>query len=105
MFLGHCGLVRGCVGSSGDAVGAPTGRRRRLLDLNARRSDVEWITRGADPVAEISENPKNHRILKCFVWSENWTGWTLDEYNSPRSVVCDENNLEFSIFLLFAGWI
>ena len=61
---------------------------------------MEWITRGADPVVEISENPKNHRILKCFVWSENWTGWTLDEYNSPRGVVCGENNLEIYIFLL-----
>ena len=38
MFLEHCGLVRGCVGSSGDAVGVPTGCRRRLLDLKARRT-------------------------------------------------------------------
>ena len=65
-----------------------------------KRSDVERITWGADPVVIFLENPKNHQKLKCFVWSENWTGWTLDEYNSPRGVVCDENNLKFPIFLL-----
>jgi len=32
MILGHCGLVRDCDWSSGDALAAPGGRRRRLLD-------------------------------------------------------------------------
>ncbi len=33
MFLGHCGLVRDCVWSSGDALATLGGRRRRLLQL------------------------------------------------------------------------
>ncbi len=33
MFLGHCGLVRDCVWSSGDALETLGGRRRRLLQL------------------------------------------------------------------------
>ena len=96
----HSGLARDGVWQSGAAHAAPGGRRGRLLDLKARRSDVERITRGADPVVKILRISKNHQILKCFVWSENWTGWTLDEYNSPCGVVCDGNNLKFSIFLI-----
>ena len=41
MSLGHCGLVRDCVWSSGAAHAAPRGRSRRLLDLRARRNEVE----------------------------------------------------------------
>ena len=36
MFLGHCGLVRDCVWSSGDALSAQGGRRRRLLELKIK---------------------------------------------------------------------
>ena len=50
MFLGHCGLIRHCVLSSVAAHAASGGRCGRLLDLKARRSDVERTTRGADPV-------------------------------------------------------
>ena len=100
MILGHYGLARHRVWSSGAAHAAPGGRRGRLLDLKARRSDVERITRGADPVVKILRISKNHRFLKCFVWSENWTGWTLDEYNSRCGVVCDGNIFKISIFLI-----
>ena len=38
MILGHCGLVRYRVWSSGDALAGPGGPRRRLLDLRLTRS-------------------------------------------------------------------
>ena len=45
MIPGHCWLVRDCVWSSGDALATSGGRRRHLLDLKARRSEVTRITR------------------------------------------------------------
>ena len=36
MILGHCGLARHCVWSSGDALAAQGGRRRRLLELKIK---------------------------------------------------------------------
>ena len=36
MFMGHCGLVRHCVWSSGGAHATLGGRRRRLLDLKIK---------------------------------------------------------------------
>ena len=36
MILGHCGLARHCVWSSGAAHTAPGGRRRRLLELKIK---------------------------------------------------------------------
>ena len=41
MILGHHRLARHCVWSSGAAHAAPGSHRRRLLDLKARRSEVE----------------------------------------------------------------
>ena len=41
MILGHYGLARDCVWSSGAARATPGGCRRRLLDLKARRREVE----------------------------------------------------------------
>ena len=41
MFLGHCGLVRHCVWSSGGALATSGGRRRCLLDLTAKESEVD----------------------------------------------------------------
>ena len=59
MFLGHCGLVRDCVWSSGAAHAAPRGHSHRLLDLRARRNDVQRTTRGADPGSrKFSKNEK-----------------------------------------------
>ena len=52
MIRNHYRVDRQCVWSSGAAHAAPGGRRCRLLDLKARRSEVERITRGADPVVE-----------------------------------------------------
>ena len=104
MILGHYGLARAArhrVWSSGAAHAAPGGRRGRLLDLKARRSDVEQITRGADLVVKIFENFKNHQFLKCFVWYQNWTGWTLGEYNSRCGCVCDGSKYKNSFFELF----
>ena len=74
MILGHCGLVRYRVWSSGDALAGPGGPRRRLLDLNARRSDVERATRGADPVVNFFEKSPKSSIFKvlCLLWKFNW---------------------------------
>ena len=44
MALGHYGLVRQCVWSSGGAVATLGGRRRRLLDLKMKDYiDFHWI--------------------------------------------------------------
>ena len=41
MTQGHCGLVRDCVWSSGDALAGPGGPRRRLLDLKTNGSTLK----------------------------------------------------------------
>ena len=67
------------------------GRRRRLLDLKTRRSDVvivEQMTRGADQWT-FSKISKNHQITKWTVSHENYTGWALYVYLQQRGVVCD----------------
>ena len=56
MILGHYGLARDCVWSSGAARAALGGRGRRLLDLKARRSEVGRVTRGADPESKLLAN-------------------------------------------------
>ena len=66
MVLGHCGLVRHCVWSSGGALATLGGRRRRLLDLKAKSSEVEWIIRGADPVVKISKKSEKSSIFKVL---------------------------------------
>ena len=60
MILKHCtfdcGVVRHCVWSSGGALAtwrAGGGRRRRLLDLKTRRSEVDRVTRGAFSLPDL----------------------------------------------------
>ena len=57
--LGTCGDIGGHRETLVQHLWATGGHRSRLLDLKARRSEVERITRGADPVVKIFGNPKN----------------------------------------------
>ena len=66
MILGHYGLVGDCVWSSGDALAGPGGPRRRLLDLKTKGSEVERITRGADPVVKIFGKSEKSSIFKML---------------------------------------
>ena len=66
MILGHYGLARHRVWSSGGALVASGGRRRRLFDLKARRSDMERITQGADPVVQIFGKSGKSSIFKVI---------------------------------------
>jgi len=69
-LLGHCGLVRQATLSV-----TPGDRRRRPLDLKAKRSEADQITQGADPESIFSKIEKSS-ISKvfCLVWKLNWIG-------------------------------
>ena len=66
MILGNCVLVRHCVWSSGGALATLEGRRRRLLDLKARRSEVVRVTRGADSKSTSLFCPGDSGLLLFF---------------------------------------
>ena len=64
MILGHYRLARHCVWSSGAAHAAAGGRRGPLLDLKARRKEVERS--GADHPGSGSGSENFRKIEKIF---------------------------------------